>query len=704
MAGGLLVLGLGPGIDRARARTRGYVLGRVTPEKMRRLLDPGPDKLPAGYRFAGARIDKVAILAQYRSQAPGPELTVMLGHPSQTRGQPIKTRRFALLLYDARSRRAPRGREVLLALAEHVRRHEGSWEWQRLSLNRDEVHALRDRYLLEVEPVYPLQWHGWLLLALLVLGPLGSLGFERWRRRRTGAPDHPEDGGDASIAKAHRRDLFDLIALGVLLLFLVSALVPLLQLPITGDEATNLEPAFGPHWYLGGESSAHPPLFRFLIHLTAREVEPLWLLRGPVLLIAVGCLWLFWRLLRQRAPSPWLALACLVALASSGVHWSLAFQQKSLWLWLLLLLAAQGSFEGGLAGRRRRWALYSLWTTAALLTHYLTVAYVAGHCLHVLARRRRALGSLLVALLPAALAGLMLAVAVLQGGAGRISGYDPSQSFAAQLFHKTVLSTGLATLVVALPAVLLGPFGQARARGLLAATICGFGVTMALAAHMPLWPRYFFPVLPLGLLWLAGRLRWSPHKGEGTMPRRSLQWAALGLAGLVHFMLNQHRFANADRAAGSRSLFAAYLGVTRPPPGTGPPRILLVHPGWRFPMLVHQMAGRRHLRDTGCEGQRSPSYRLQGRYLLVAVSHDAPVQRLHRLARATGPVDLLLYSAHDGTTSPQVLSWIRAHCNILVRQRSSDRAESGAAYRCQVAAPGSEDRCQAVRRFFPRHH
>lgn len=680
-----LILGLGAAEARgwAQTRTQGYVLPRVPPEKMRALLSPGPGKLPGGYRFVGAQIDKVAILARYRSAAGEPEITVMLGNPSQTRGKPLQTRKFSLLLHGLISRKAPHGRALLAALAAHVRAREGSWRWIRAELKPAEVRELHEKYRLRMTPSYSLDWLALLLPLVLLLGPLLCW----WVGRRRPAPPSPQGAGPG---RSPIWDRFDLYALGIVALLLASVAWPLLSFPITGDEATNLEPRFWSRWFWGHESSAHPPLFRFLIHLTARDYEPLWLIRGPVALFAGIAVWLFWRLARART-TPWLALACTAALAMSGSHWEHAFQQKSLWLWLCLLLAAHGRFERALAGERRHWAHYAAWSTLALLTHYLSVAYLAGHALHVALRHRREILSLALALAPAALSTLILSIAVVGGESDRVSGYDPAGSYLGQLLD-IVVASGLVIVLLAAPAALLGP-REREDSGLLPMLLVGIVVTLALAFRMALWPRYFFPVLPLGLLWVAGRLR------RRTDWLHAAQLVSVGLALLFLLAGFRRSVTNTIRAARATTLHDSYHRAAPAAAARSRPAVVLVHPGWRFPMVHYQLTGRRHLRATGCPGQRSPNYHVRSGEALVAVGHNVQPARLDRLLVQVGQLDVLLYSVHDGSSSREVSRWVRTHCQPLVAHRSKGRAETGTAYRCRAGPPTGADVCKALGRY-----
>ncbi len=679
LAVGCLLLGTAT----ANARTRGWVLPGVAPDKMQKLLNPGPGKLPGAYRFDGAKIDKVAIRARYGATGQ-PHITVLLSHPSQTRGKPVVTRKFALRLLDRESKAAPRGPELLRALGAHVRSQEATWQWVRVTLKPSEVKDLEQRYNLVVKPESNRHWYGIYLLFLLLLGPLVSWWFGRRRPEatpRTTAPT-PSPGWDR----------FDLGALALISLFLATVVWPMTHFPMTGDEATNLEPQFWSQWFRGGESGAHPPLFRFLIHLTAREVEPLWLLRGPVALFAAGGLWLFWRLARARA-SGWVALALTGALALSGNHWQHAFQQKSLWLWLLLLLAAHHSFERALAGTRTRWAHYAFWATLAVLTHYLSVAYLAGHFLVVLVRHRKALLSQVLALLPAALAVLPLTLALAENEVRRVSGYGPNDNVVSRMFTEVVLNTGLAAVLLALPAALLSGRDDSPPDTILPVVGLGFAATLALSTQMVLWPRYFFPVLPFLLLWLAGRLRWSTGRAL------KLQVAVLVLAGVFHLRITHKTGRQTLRQSRGSTLYAAYLKTAPARTAESRPNVVLVHPGWRFPMLYHRLTGRRHLRVTGCPGQRSPHYHLRGPELLVAVKHDVSMDRLRQLAQQVGSVYLLLYEVQDGSSSKAVQKWAKTHCRVLIRHRSPGRTETGTAYRCSVAPVANGDPCAAVQKF-----
>jgi hypothetical protein len=503
-------------------------------------------------------------------------------------------------------------------------------------------------------------------LAVLFLGPWLTL-----RRHR---------GGAETARRKPRLDRWDLAAAGLILLFAASVAVPLAQLPLLCDEASNLEGDFWSDWFWSPETAAHPPLYRFLIHAIATAPEPQWLIRAPSLFFAILAVWLVFRLAKERAGGAF-ALAATTALCLSGDFWKWSFVQKSLTLWLCLLLLSYGELSRAVAGEDRRYARFSLFAALACLTHYLSALYVAALCLGAIWKRREAWRDIALALLPAVLVTAPLIVPFL--GASAMRG-APSEggSLARHLMEQAVLTTGLGYLAFAAFAALWNRKEGTADPLLVAMALGGFGATLLMGViSPPLWSRYLFPVLGLGLLWLVSRLRFRPDGYRFVQAA----FVIIGVAGLARGGLDSAREVY-GRALEPR-LHGRYLELVSGPGEGAAPRVVMVHPPCAVQVIGHELTGCRPP-PPGLDEPRSPlpALLLEGRWW-VGLAAETPPGKLERLVSDLGELDVLWDDRFGRIERRPAGRWILEHCRILVRLDFRAVAHPGAILRCKGETP-----------------
>jgi len=487
----------------------------------------------------------------------------------------------------------------------------------------------------------PSRWTPWAGLYLLLVLFLGVCA--NWLVHRRDADGPPRAGLDSR----------DLLAGVAVLAALALRLALLERAPISGDEASNLEIDFWGSWFLAAESRANPPLFRFLIHLTVGEPEQLWQLRLPAALFGALALWLFFRAARRRGGFG-LALGLTVVLSLDVLQLDYSLEQKAYTLWLCLLLATHESFCSALSGRTRSWAGFALWSTLAVLTHYLTPLILLAHLGWVALRRRDRIRGLALGLAPAALALAVMAVPVLVYGADAVSTRDPTRSWLAHLVAQALVRTtviGLGLMLLALP----GAPARSRSHGdgaLPWLVLAGLTGPLLIGLLTPVWSRYFYPLLPFGLLWLAGRL--EPDLSLWSWRRRLLVGLGVGvvlLGGVVALI----RHAS---ATGSDPLLAAIEGENRA-------AVTLIHPAWNIDPVAFELTGRRGTWNNGCPGVTSAPALRRGERLVVGVSRTRGEADMERALQRVGCFDLLRYCSGDGRSSPAVDRWLARRCRVL---------------------------------------
>ena len=356
---------------------------------------------------------------------------------------------------------------------------------------------------------------------------------------------------------------------------------------LTGDEASNLEPHFWRRWYLAWESRSSPPLFRAIIHPLV-PIPHRFTMRLPSLAAGVGVLGTLYFMLRRRS-SPHVAQWLLGGVAGSALLVGYSIEQKSYTLWLLLLLACHRCVSSALRGRRGMWVWFSLFSALAVLTHYLSVAWLFGYVLWAWWESKEDLKDIVLALLPGALAVAPMAVPILtldepvsQGPGARMLVSWLRTSAPAALIPGGIVAAALLFL--------LRPVEHVRGTHLADAAlpwIIGTGVAGAVAAATggAIEARFLMPVLPMAALAAAGR-----------MPKPMRDWnrndrAILAIVALLSVATGLARIGPVAVAAAANPVVSALESVRRQPK----PPLRLVHPPWTLHVALFEATGRRDL-------------------------------------------------------------------------------------------------------------
>lgn len=479
-----------------------------------------------------------------------------------------------------------------------------------------------------------------------------------------------------SMGTARLHDRFDLLALMLVIAALGLRLWKLGTTPVSGDEVSNIEMEFWSNWFLNYESGSHPPLFRFLIHLTETHPESLWIIRGPAAAFGALGVGLLYLVARHRGSGP-MALAIASLLAVFPPHLIFSGQQKSYTLLICLLLAAHLALQRALDGSRRQWGFYSLWALLASLTHFLAPFVLLAHLVFVAGTARPSLGRVAIALGPAYLATAPFLVLQLTGHAGDRT-LVPSLGLAANLWHGLhdvayrllVLFSGALLLVGRRPA---GREWTLETWTLLFG-LAGLGIV---AWNTPLQARYLLFLVPFLLLWVAA---WSR---DSRRPRAQI---AIALTGFLLFCgLSFHRLSESQEAHQgilAQRAIQAHRGTALPEGGA-----VLVTPGSMLEVVSFVKRPRRDFWHFSCPGFYR-AYRHEGKVLfhLDARGLDAALQRL-------GGFTLYRFRFRAEPEPRELATWVKDHCR---RVDSLDPDGPTAVYSCGAGSGTGGDVCEAL--------
>ena len=650
-----------------------WALGPADSWKIQRLVDPGPAGFPGGYALDRAEIVRRSLVAVYVSGEGGAEITVRLRHPDSVDKPLAKTGLFAI---EADSRADPGAVERLVQdLAVQVRAQEGEWAWTAVGaewaarpgppeppetepgqagfVDTDNSGFDRRKALDRIARTWtpPV---GLFLIALVVIGV--ALNIYLYRRDFS-SPPRPE---------TRPWDRFDLAALAVVLFSLGMLLHLQGLLPITGDEAMNIEPDFWATWFANNETHANPPLFRFLNNLLEWRPESLSVIRAPVAVFSALGIWLFYLLARRSTSGP-VAVFASIILALHPLHTLYAVQQKSYTLWLLLLLLAHRSFTSAL-NDNRHWPAYTFWSILAVLTHYLTPLYLLGHLAFILHRRRPRLRSFLIAAAPAALAFLPFIVPVALNpsvpfkGGGALSGSDWWLRVA---FYFFIIAGGLG-----LGAICLAPFLQPekeRRRGdtaLFWLFVFGLGGGILYGLRTSIEPRAFYALTAFCLLWAASKLMPHFHEWRGkTLASASVGALILlssGVFTICELPLVFHQYFNHH----VQHALTAYEAVP------SPARHQMFYPDV-LEILWFEKTRRRNVHEMTCKPAFARQAVTVGGTTLINTNKAPGRADLDMALETLGQFDFFILSFDDfytyaaGNSRKPLSEWVDQHCRKL---------------------------------------
>ncbi|HUU00749.1 MAG TPA: glycosyltransferase family 39 protein [Myxococcota bacterium] len=468
------------------------------------------------------------------------------------------------------------------------------------------------------------------------------------------------------------------VALGVVLAWLA------VTLPLTGDEASELEPDFWKNWFFNPIRGSQPPLGRLVNHLWVFLPEPKWLIRLPYLLFWLAGVWVFYKLARRRTGGN-SSLFWTVLFACSGIFILPDHQQTKYALWLFALLACQGSFERALSGERRQWVCYALWIWLASLTYYFTIPYALGHLYFVFFKKREQLKPLIKALLPAVLSLLPFAWPVLNGNADTRSSFAGGVGLALGLCRiggEIVLAPGmlgLGLLWLAWRDRVSGSSGKPAALGgsaaLPAMIVLGLLFPLPFAGYMRMSSRLFIPVLPFGLLWVAGRV--LPGWVSWNRRRRWLSAAGVGMVFLVGAGIGVNIFLEQRD-----NLWSRYVGQSRLfLNGQEHERYLLMRSHQVLVSCYELSDSRKYwlLEQDWSDGVKW--YHI-GRTWLSPLPDKFDPRRLEATLERSPEFDLLWQGSRRLPFSDVVQTWLDHHCRLLLRSDSWP-VSFGVVYRCR---------------------
>jgi len=468
------------------------------------------------------------------------------------------------------------------------------------------------------------------------------------------------------------------MVLGVVLVWLA------VTLPLTGDEASELEPDFWQNWFFNPIRGSQPPLGRLLNNLWAFLPELKWLIRMPYILFWLIGAWIFYWLLRRRTHGKF-SLILLALFILSGLHITPDHQQCKYALWLLALLISQGSFERALAGEQRQWVSYALWMWVASLTYYFTIPYAVGHFVFVVFKRRDQLRPHIKALLLSVLSLVPFAWPVLNGYADTHSSFSGNVGLSYGLLRivmKILMAPGMLGLVLLWLAwhnrgneckeLNAGSGGSGALPNLI---FLGLLFPFAFAGYLRMSSRLFIPILPFGLLWFAGKKlpKWADWRARQ-------RW--LTVAGFVFIVLIGASISINTYLEQKGDLWRQYARRTHfSSIQSGDERFLLVRSHLTLVLLYELCHSRKYWLVEQEASNGVKWYHLDQTYI-SALPDEFNTRYLEAVFARSPEFDLLWQRSRRYQFSGAVQAWLDNHCRVLLRSDLWPES-SGVVYRCQ---------------------
>ncbi|NOZ02762.1 MAG: glycosyltransferase family 39 protein [Deltaproteobacteria bacterium] len=501
----------------------------------------------------------------------------------------------------------------------------------------------------------------------LVIGVGVSVNFLIGRESESSAPQPPRRQWDRA----------DAWALALVIIALGLRLWGLGSLPVSGDEASGLEMGFWSNWFLNHETGSHPPLFRFLIHLTSTRPESLWLMRAPAAVfgsLGTGLLYVAAR----RWSSGWTAIGLAAVLVFFPTHVIFSMQQKNLTLLICFLLLAHLSLLRALDGSRRSYGFYAIWAVAACMTNYQAPFFLLGHLGFIAFSRRAVLARVGMALIPAfaALAPFVY-IEVFgpmdQGSRLASLGLVPNLLNA---FHD--LSIRLLVLLTAALALAGNRSSTSDGRKVIPWTLAlGAVGLVVIALRTPVQARYVLPMVPFALLYAAARSR-SPR-------RRSVYRMVLAAGVLVFFAMSLiDHLSPPQRHQGNLAETAMTIHNRS---SSGSRQAILVSPVSMLEVIGFVELRRRDLWNLACPSP-TRAFRDQDRVLFHAATDALP-----RVLAGLGGFDLFRFRIRDDPEAPGLDAWVRVNCRPV---EPLARDWTTAVYRCGGRIKPNVDVCKVL--------
>lgn len=344
-------------------------------------------------------------------------------------------------------------------------------------------------------------------------------------------------------------------------------------------------------------------------------------------------MWLLYKMLRRRVSAE-VAAPMLIAVCGSASLLAYSSEQKSYTCWLFLLLACHRCLTSAVQGRRGMWPWFVLWSSLALLTHYLSVAWLFGYVLWAAWRSREDFKDIVLALLPGALAVMpmiwpILTVEQQAGGSfgeGRLGAWLQSALLAA-----FIPGGGLCATLLLILRPVEHPRGRRLADEALSWCItCGVATAAVVALSGRLEARFLMPLLPMSLLATAGR-----------MPRPVRDWGRndrlmLGLVAVISVIGGLAHVGPIALTDSSNPVQSALRGVQDMPK----PTLRLVQPPWALHVVVMEATGQKTLlHDAKGDGLFRRKVTIDG-VSWATLDKPATNNQLQRVLRSHGAFEL----------------------------------------------------------------
>jgi hypothetical protein len=565
-----------------------------------------------------------------------------------------------------------------------------------------------------------------LIVALYLAGIfLASL----WCSLRLQRHDTQQGGGLAQPTDPFFRSPFDRVDAWAVLIALTALglrLVLLPHVPISADEAVNLEPHFFTRWFSGWESYWNPPLFRLLIHLKpVHRPTSLWLMRTPSAVFGALTVFVLFRLIRTRcsAQHPGSALLGAALLAVFPLHVEYSLLERSYALVCLLLVCNQLWFEQCLSGRSARWWLYSLFSTLAVLTHYLSLLYLLGHLLAVRLRQPKktklvatALVFPLATFLPFALKIVSQPQLALNAAAQPDIAYRHAVLAQTAKLLSTTGGGGLLlwTLIVYRrrkhSAIAPASCSEKSTQTILWPLLCGAlgGLLLGTTGR-----KYFLPIVPLGLAGLA------PLLSETWFAAGWTKKTACVVAGILFLLFPAFSASARLTHTGTRDFVRSYrLACLQ----MALPNAVAIYPPSVFARAAYTLTQRRDIWTHACGRPTLHRVLKTKNGWVFALSGSAPAHNLKSLVSRLGGLDILLLQPRRFATNTSkarfrtLERWLlraasRGQCNRIVSAGKDTPKQTPPgendlrrhrAFRCHAKTqppPTRRDYCRALRLF-----
>ena len=650
-----------------------WVLPQTSSAKLARLLDMDSGEGAKAWEFDGAKIERDTILATYsKKQDHEIHVTVQLSNISAAPKEALLTKKFALsaTFGDSLAIHA-----LMPLLRKHVALNETEWTWMparveslvmpRLSQNEEPPTSTVSEQVRENEERrfwdYRSNQVGMYLIVLFVLGILVNL-LVNGRRRLLGPKiDLLREGPG----------LLSILAVGLLLRITLG-----MMSNITPDEASNLSQGFWQYWYESNETIVYPPLFQMLIHLTASQTESVLQLRFLPILFGMLSLWIFYRLARRSTSASAAQIATLfLALFVGAIQVSTT--QKAYTLWTCLLLLSHEAFLDVMDGKRSRYTAYALWSFLAIMTHYLTPFYLAGHLFYIMYKKKNELFRFLLALLLATLALIPFLFRVVPSldqihadeGIGISGGFAWILVSAEEILLR---AGGILVLVI----VFLRT-GRSARHEFTYLVMAVMGILVPFIFHLTSVVRanFFSPIPFFALLIILGRL-----------DRRLYAWRVRHLIVLSGTVMLLMIFSGACLAytyvvKTNRTLMEAYTKLENPS------STILVYPHYMAHAMLYKLTHSRMHQSVTCKKEFCLMKFVLENKQIYAIDQDVDSSSLDRTLAQTGGFDFMVYDTAEvgmnitEESSEDMGTWLDKNCTVLTAV-----SDVGTAYRCHRRA------------------